>query len=137
MSEHLPQGDVAGPTIPGVPESERLASSGPAQATDFAQLEIESLTQGLSEDELRRRATHSEHNRSERFRDQFETLAIIGLWAVSLAVAAMGVVWIAHLILPLRWRWLSSEDLTHIQSIVTAGLLVGIVGSHFRKRLGS
>lgn len=136
MSEHPLQSDVAGLTIPGVPESERLASSGPVQSTDFAQLEIESLTQGLSEDELRRRATNNEHNRSERFRDQFETLTIIALWAAALAIAAIGIVWIAHLLLPERRRWLSAEDLTHIQSIVTAGLLVGIVGSHFRKRLG-
>jgi hypothetical protein len=33
-------------------------------------------------------------------------------------------------------RWLSAEDLSHIQSIVTAGLLVGVVGNHFKKRLG-
>ena len=135
MSEPKQPSEISPLSIPGVPESERAAATA-AGADRFAQLEEESLSQGLSENELKRQATLNEHGRSERFRDQFERLAVVALWLTALALAAIGVVWMAHLILPERWRWLSSDDLTHIQSIVTAGLLVGIVGSHFRKRLG-
>lgn len=66
----------------------------------------------------------------------FENLAIVALWLSAVVIAACGLIWLAHMVLPEKWRWLAKDDVSHLQSIVTAGLLVGVIGNHFKKRLG-
>ncbi len=48
----------------------------------------------------------------------------------------VGAVWLWHMGAPEKWRWLKSDDVSHLQSIMTAGLLVGVIGNHFKKRMG-
>jgi uncharacterized membrane protein YjjB (DUF3815 family) len=83
------------------------------------------------EDEAKR----NEHGRNQRFRNQFEYIAIASLWLASAAITIVGGIWLWHLVAPPQGRWLSTEDVSHLQSIVTAGLLVGVIGNHFKKRL--
>ena len=90
----------------------------------------------MSAEEIQKDAEVREHGRNQRFREQFEWLAIASLWVSAVAILLVGGVWFWHLLLPERWRWLKPDDVSHLQSIVTAGLLVGVIGNHFRKRLG-
>lgn len=122
-------------TIPGLPESEIVLANQNEQA-DPANLEAIALSGGLSRGELEKLALVAEHGRNEKFRNQFEILAIIALWLSALVIAACGLIWVAHMVLPEGCRWLSKDEVSHLQSIVTAGLLVGVIGNHFKKRLG-
>lgn len=122
-------------TIPGLPESEIVLANQSEQA-DSASLEAITLSGGLSRGELEKQALFAEHGRNEKFRNHFENLAIIALWLSAVVIAACGLIWLAHMVLPEKWRWLAKDDVSHLQSIVTAGLLVGVIGNHFKKRLG-
>ena len=124
--------------VPGISAAEFEAAAGheDGSANDAARKEEAGLEAGLDRDELAEQAAQSEHKRTERFRDHFERLAIFALWLFAIAIAGIAGVWLLHMILPRNYRWLTTEDLSHIQSIVTAGLLVGVVGNHFKKRLG-
>lgn len=126
------------PIIPGLPETEALAAGDTTASPDVAKafLEAASLSAGKSPDQLASDAAFKEHDRNQRFRDHFEMLAIFALWASAFAICGIGAVWAWHLVAAPRLRWLSTEDISHLQSIVTAGLLVGVIGNHFKKRLG-
>lgn len=128
--------DSARPTIPPLSPSEVEAANADVVGPDDAQREAATLSRGKSRKELEEDAFRAEFGRSERFRNQFENLAIFALWGASVSVAVTSFIWLAHMIMPASWRWLTGEDLSHIQSIVTAGLLVGVIGNHFKKRLG-
>ncbi|MGN6124803.1 MAG: hypothetical protein ACTHOJ_17805 [Sphingomonas oligoaromativorans] len=121
-----------------IPEPfENAPASPPAdpRPLDAAQQEAADFSSGKSRDELAEEAFRGEHRRNEKFRNHFEVMAICALWITAFAVTGIGSVWLLHMVLPAKYRWLSSEDLSHIQSIVTAGLLVGVIGNHFKKRL--
>lgn len=123
-------------TIPAIPPAEaRAAEQVGGAASSLAWKENELLSENLSPDELAQQARHAEHGRSQRFKNHFEWMAIGALWLSALAIALVGGVWILHMILPAKYRWLTIEDISHLQSIATAGLLVGVIGNHFKKRL--
>lgn len=124
---------TGGPQIPGLPEVESVAAI--SQATDQAFAEEQSLTSFRTPEELANIAANDEHDRDRRFKDAFELIAICSLNLGYLAIATLSLVWALHLVLPKDGRWLSAEDLTHLQTLLTAGVLVGVVGNHFKKRL--
>jgi hypothetical protein len=122
--------------IPAIPETEaRAAEQVGGAASSLAWKENELLSENLSPDELAKQAQRAEHGRSQRFKNHFELMAIGALWLSAGAIAIIGAIWIAHMIFPAKWRWLTTEDISHLQSIATAGLLVGVIGNHFKKRL--
>ena len=133
MASSAPEG-AARPQIPGVP-AEETAAAGRASSNAQAWREAASLTRDASPEDLASDAASQEHDRSQRFKNNFEWMAIGGLWLGAVAVAAVGGVWLWHMAAPSRWRWLTGEDVSHLQSIMTAGLLVGVIGNHFKKRL--
>lgn len=138
VSETQPPPNEAGalaPLIPGLPPTEQAASSDSA-SNEQAFAELEQLSRNASPEELQRDAERREHTRNQRFRQHFEDIAICALWLAALAITLVGGVWLWHMAAPLKLRWLSSEDVSHLQSIMTAGLLVGVIGNHFKKRLG-
>lgn len=90
----------------------------------------------MTDEQLARRAAHLEDDRQQRFRDAFEVIAICALYLTYFTLSVMALTWAVHLILPRELRWLEAEDLTHIQTLLTAGVLVGVAGNHFKKRLG-
>lgn len=120
------------PRIPGLPQQESAAAAGP---TGKAADEEAVINSGLSTDELARQAAEQEHHRDQRFRDAFELVAIAALHLSYMALATIALVWALHLVLPDRLRWLSSAELNHVQTLLTAGVLVGVIGGHFKKRL--
>lgn len=138
MSETKAQLDVLGvptPQIPGLPSVEQAASSEVA-SVEQAWAEAEFLSRNVSPEELQRDADQREHHRNQRFRHHFELIAICALWVAALAVTGVGGIWLWHMAAPTSFRWLNGEDVSHLQSIMTAGLLVGVIGNHFKKRIG-
>jgi hypothetical protein len=125
------QGGATTPQIPGLPPTE-LAASGNRASVKKALAEEESLSQNATPEELKNDADRREHDRNQRFRHHFELIAIGALYVAALAIASVGGVWLWHMAAPLCWRWLGGEDVSHLQSIMTAGLLVGVIGSSGR-----
>jgi hypothetical protein len=128
-------GGAPAPQIPGIPSVEQTASFDTV-SIDRAWLEIQSLTRNATPEQLQQDADFQEHGRNQRFRHHFEKIAIAALWVAAIAVMGVGAVWLWHMGAPEKWRWLKSDDVSHLQSIMTAGLLVGVIGNHFKKRMG-
>lgn len=121
------------PRIPPLSYEESAAAA--STSTEFAKAEEASLSGYYTAEEIQQRAAAHEHDRNERFRDAFELIAICVINLGYLALSTLALVWALHLVLPKDARWLSPEDLTHLQTLLTAGILVGVVGNHFKKRL--
>jgi hypothetical protein len=132
---HPNKGGTQPPQIPGLPDVE-LAASGSAVSLKNAFAEEASLSRGATPEELAQDAQEKEHHRNQRFRHHFELIAIVALWIAAAAITLIGGIWLWHMGAPARWRWLTGEDVSHLQSIMTAGLLVGVIGNHFKKRIG-
>lgn len=122
-------------------------AAGRAPSTDeVAKLEEVQFASGKSQKELEEAAKQADHGRAQRFLDQFETLSIWAMQARFGIFAVLGGVWMLHLILPERSpvlpgglllsRWLTADQVTVIQNILTGGLVAGIVTDHFKKRVG-
>lgn len=139
MNETEPPPEQGGvpppPQIPGLPPVEQAASNESA-SVHKAWAEMEFLSRNATPEELQKDAVRREHDRNQRFRHHFELIAIASLWVAAIAITGIGGVWIWHMAAPESWRWLKGEDVSHLQSIMTAGLLVGVIGNHFKKRMG-
>lgn len=119
--------------IPPVSASEKSAAG---QADDSqSDHEVKQLSSGKSQEEIEAAARENEAARSEKFRDNFELMAILTLWIVWLVIVSLGLVWVYHLIAPPDWSQLPDAQVRNIQSIITGGVLAGIAGSHLKKRL--
>ena len=129
------KGGASTPQIPGIPPTE-VAASNDSALIEQAIAEEEFLSRNSAPEELQKDAERQEHHRNQRFRHQFEYIAICALWLAAIAIVSVGAIWLWHMTAPSNLRWLSGEDVSHLQSIVTAGLLVGVIGNHFKKRLG-
>jgi Fe2+ transport system protein B len=105
-------------------------------AKDSALLEAKQLSSGLSSEELKHDAEEREHNRNQNFRDHFEKLVTWGMNGAFIAIMVMGAVWVWHLVTPTWLQWMSEQQLDHIQSMVTGGVIAVVVGEHFKRRLG-
>lgn len=119
-------------TLPDIPEPT------PGQPDDGA-AEAQQLSRGLSPSDIRKEAAaESDHKRTERFRNHFETVMIVSLWILAASMAVLGAVWIWHLITPEHsyWHWLDESQIEKLQDILTGGLVAGLVADHLRRRLG-
>lgn len=121
-------------SIPRLPEEEAAADVSPVGEADLGQEEALSLGRGLSKRDLAKEADEAEHDRSERFRDHFERVAICGLYTGAIALLAGAGVWFWHIVTP--WHFLNSDQLAHLQNLVTGGVLVSVGTSYMKKRLG-
>ena len=122
--------------VPALSAEERATLAEPMASDDDALREAAELSQNLPEDDLRKRARHAEHRRAENFKDHFECIAIVGLWALAAGILAFGFTWFWHIISPPYWHWLDAEHVARIQNIFTGGVLAGVVADQFRRRLG-
>jgi hypothetical protein len=75
---------LAAKHIPRLRAEEVAAETSPVGQTDLGLEEALSLGRGLSKRDLRKEADEAEHDRSERFRDHFEWIAIRALYAGAL-----------------------------------------------------
>lgn len=107
-----------------------------------AKKEDELFKGGEPVDVLEREANEKEAKRQQTFLAHFESVNICAMWAVAVAMAVLGVTWLAHMVLPAKCegyihvcRWLEPDEITVIQDILTGGLIAGLVADHFRRRL--
>jgi len=115
-----------------VPPSETAA----ADSDDSrAALESKQLSSGKSKDQLAREAEVAEHDRTEKFRQHFERIALGFLYGLGFGLIVIGMAWLFHLVTPAGWHWLSADQLDDLQGLLTGGLIVGVLTDHFRKRL--
>lgn len=102
---------------------------------DLGIAEAKQLSRGKSLTDLEKEAKESEHGRTERFKDQFETITMLAMWGISIATAIFGFTWFWHLMTPESWHWLLPEQVEKIQNIFAGVILAGVLGDHFKKRL--
>lgn len=113
------------------PSEAEAAASGDSKAAQ----ESEQFASGKSRDELAREAARAEHHRDQRFKRHFECLALIALWVMSGSLLLIGLFWLFHLLTPTTWHWLSELQLRDLRTLLTGGLVIGVLTDHFRKRL--
>ena len=117
-----------------IPEEDELLRQ-PSGSDNMSVAEAKQLSSGLPEDDLKARAEKNEADRTERFRDNFERIAILTLWIVWIVIVIVGLLWVYHVIAPPTWWRLPDQQVSQLQSIVTGGILASIAGGHVRKRL--
>ncbi|MCL2717058.1 MAG: hypothetical protein FWD68_21560, partial [Alphaproteobacteria bacterium] len=83
-----------------VPKSEAVSITVPIAAADDGTNEARLFSQGMTAEEIARQAAASEHRRTERFRDNFESIAIVTLWVVWIVLLGSGVTWCWHALMP-------------------------------------
>lgn len=120
--------------IPNLDTEEDLTDTTAPGGNDLGQEEALSLGRGLSKRDLAKEADEAEHDRSERFRNHFERVAIGGLYIGAVALLAGASVWFWHIITP--WHFLDPDQLSHLQNLVTGGVLVSVGTNYMKKRLG-
>ncbi len=106
----------------------------PTNGDDLGSAEALSLSRGLPARDLRREADEADHDRNERFKGHFDTIGIIALYVVAAALLVAGAVWFWHVVTP--WHFLNSDQLGHLQNLLTGGVLVSFATSYMKKRLG-
>ena len=136
MTEPRATPDAAPKTVPALSPDERNVAEGEPSSDDQAIHETEQLSSGWSLDDLKSAAVRGEHDRTETFRNHFEIIAIVGMYLVAGLVFSSVLVWFWHILMPQKWHYLNSDQISAIQNLATGGLIVGIVLGHVRKRLG-
>jgi hypothetical protein len=122
---------VPGPTA----EDDKILDPALAEASDSGTQEAVLLSRGKTARELKKEAEQKDHDRSQTFKDHFETISLIYLWLAAFALLLAAGTWIWHLIAPDTWHFLKSEQQTKLQSFLTGGIIVGVVSGHLKKRL--
>ncbi|MCR6658025.1 MAG: hypothetical protein NVV72_01280 [Asticcacaulis sp.] len=112
---------------------------------DLAEREAVFLQRGKSASDLEKEAQEREHNRTQRFRDHFETMAVVALWGMFVALGVVAIVWLWHIVSPAQipiwtWatihcHWLTDKQMDTMQNIITGGIIAASLGKHFEKRL--
>src|SRR6202007_2006112 len=137
MSGFLGRGRQPRAPSTALPESKKLPEPPPEETealsfikavpADGGKAEEEFLDRGLPIRDLEREGIEDEFGRSKKFKDHFEFLAVRGLDALFITFLVLGIVWLLHLILPEKCdhsyvcRWLSPDEVTIIQDILTGG----------------
>ncbi|GER00805.1 hypothetical protein JCM17845_14280 [Iodidimonas gelatinilytica] len=119
----------------GVVEKEE-ALSATSQDMDSGAREAEQISQALDEKEIKKRAAANEHNRNEKFRDNFELYAIMALWVTGVVILLLLITWALHILLPEEFHWLSSSQLEKVEHLSIGGIIASLGVGHIKKRLG-
>lgn len=129
-----------GPEQPKVPQlsadDRRALDPADSVGDDSATNEAKLFGEGLSEDDIRKAAAKREHERSENFKDHYEWLMIFSLWGAALVLLAIGLTWLWHVLAPTCLHYLDTERIAKLQNLITGGVLLGILSSHIKKRIG-
>lgn len=123
-------------SLPEPPPEEMAALQPLPGKTNGGREEEKFLDRGLEIDELEHEAQVAEYNRSKKFRNHFEWLALRTMDALFAMLGILGTVWVLHLILPEKRRWLTPDQVIIIQDILTGGLIAGLLADHFKRRMG-
>lgn len=124
-----------GSTSKKIPRLEEESAVAPGRPDDEGTKEAALFAKGMSRDEIKRNAATAEARRNERFRDNFECIAIIALWLTSFVLAILGIAWLWHVLLPESCHWLRPDQIAKLQNMVTGGVITGIATGHIKRRL--
>lgn len=122
-------------TIPPLTSTDRKVAATFTGPNDSAIEEAKLFELGLDEEDIKKRANEREHRRNELFRDHFENIAIAFLYLIAFLFFAVGFSWFWHLLTPGSWHYLSTDQVSKLQNIVTGGILASIAAGHIKKRL--
>lgn len=124
------------PDVPGPTEDDaKILEPSPDAAVDTGTKEAALLTRGKTEKELKKEAALKEHDRSQKFKDHFERIAIGLLWIAAASLLVIFMSWLWHMVTPSCLHYLDSEQLAKLQYLFTGGIVVGVVSGHLKKRL--
>lgn len=119
-----------------VPRLKTEISSAVADASDRkSSAEAEQFAEGKSIDELKAQAEQNELSRAEAFKDHFEWISVVALYASVFVFSLIALVWVAHLIIPTAYHWLSANQIKDLKNLLTGGVIAGAITSHLKKRL--
>lgn len=90
----------------------------------------------MTRDAIANEAAQNEFNRDQKFKDHFELISLATMWILAAGMLIAGIIWFYHLVTPLTWPRLCSDQIDDIQALLTGGLIVGILANHFKKRIG-
>jgi hypothetical protein len=121
-------------TIPALRPND-AALLGPSGSRDAGTLEAKQLASGRSREELARDAERAEHNRTERFRDHFERIAIWSMYAIAAVFAIVAFTWVYNLVMPVSLHYVTDDQVGKLQNIVTGGI-IGVLLAHMKRRIG-
>ena len=127
--ENLPQKK----RIPATVDTEPTVTT-VAGVLDDAQLEAQQLNRGLDRRDIKKEAEEKDHDRSEKFKDHFELIAVVTVWLLFFIFVAFGLTWAWHLLAP-KWGWLTKEQREAIQGLLTGGVIVGLIADHVKRRM--
>jgi hypothetical protein len=129
-------GDSSG-LIPGLPSVEQADAEGPPiDCIDKGTREAAIFASGAPEEDIKKKALTAEAERTEKFRDHYEKVAICALWIVSALFLVVVLIWFYHIVMPDGWQWLPPDHIARLQSLMTGGVLASLAGTHMKKRLG-
>jgi hypothetical protein len=114
--------------------NERSGEPRPADGDD-ADKEAKQLSRGLKDRDLERECKLNEHDRDQKFRKHFEFLSIFAMYALFGVMGFLGAIWLYHIVMPDKCKWLTCDQVTIIQDILTGGIIAGLLADHFKKRL--
>lgn len=96
--------------------------------------EANELSSGLTAGELKKQSDKNHFTRRERFKDHFECIVLIILWSIIFIVVVMALVWVYHMITPMKWHWLEPTDVEHLQTMLVGGV-GGVISTIASKNL--
>lgn len=75
------------------------------------------------------------NKRQEEMESISHRITIFILWAVIITLTITGLLRISHLVLPDKWRWLTTEQLTSIDEFFVHGTIGAILFEFLKKKL--
>lgn len=120
------------PSIPPFSDAEKQVIADETLDSQSA-AETKQLSSGKPESALREDTVKFEEVRAERFRDHFETIAVLSLYIVWMALVGLTLIWLYHLVAPAQWWHLPLEQVKNIQAIITGGALAGFAIGQIKK----
>lgn len=106
----------------------------PSAAKDENELALaESLA--IEEGRLKAKALKSEHSRKEVLRNFFLYAASIFIIAGILIMLAIVITWAVHLLAPDEFHWLTQEQISELQKVLSGSLIAVIASDYIKKYL--
>ena len=89
------------------------------------------------EDGFEYSAKVNDHKRTQSAKAFVHCAALVAVVVIGIGFFAFGLVWMLHYLMPVRWRWLSHDELAildrvilHGLSFISGGVLTKFIGKH-------